>query len=409
MITNDAFLFGILALMLGGIFYTANSGHPFWKKFYRIVPVLLMCYFMPSLLNTFGLVNAEDSKLYFVASRYLLPAAVVLLTLSIDFRRILALGPKALIMFFTGTVGIVLGGPIALLIFSVIDPASVGGEGPEAVWRAMTTLAGSWIGGGVNQAAMKEIFQAGDQMFSVWVTVDIVLANIWVAGLFYMAARAPDMDRKAGADTRAIDDIKVTVEAFQKKYARIAELKDLMILLALAFGITGLSHFGADYLSAAFAAIEGFESSNLTSQFFWLVVLSTTAGLALSFTRARRLEGVGASKIGSLFVYILVATIGLKMNILAIFEYPVMFAVGAIWLGIHAGLLFLVRAQIKAPVFFLAVGSQANVGGAASAPVVAAAFHPSLAPVGVLLAVLGYALGTYAALFTGALLQTIAP
>ena len=409
MITNDAFLFGILALMLGGIFYTSSIDNKFWKKFYSIVPVLLMCYFLPSMLNTFGLVNADESKLYFVASRYLLPAALVLLTLSIDFNRVLALGPKALIMFFTGTVGVILGGPIALMIFAAIDPASVGGEGPEAVWRSMTTLAGSWIGGGVNQAAMKEIYQAGDQMFSVWVTIDIILANIWVAVLLYMAARAKDIDRRAGADTSAIDELKITVEAYQKKYARITELKDLIILLALAFGTTGLAHFGADYLSALFGAIKGFETSNLASQFFWLVVLATTAGLALSLTRARKLEGAGASKVGSVFVYILVATIGLKMNVLAILDHPTMFMVGGIWISIHAGLLFMVRARIKAPIFYLAVGSQANIGGAASAPVVAAAFHPSLAPVGVLLAVLGYALGTYAALFTGALLQAVAP
>lgn len=409
MITNDAVLFGILALILGGVFYTSTSNIRFWKKFYRVVPVLLVCYFLPSLLNTFGLVDLEQSKLYFVASRYLLPAALVLLTLSIDFRRIVALGPKALIMFVTGTVGVVIGGPIAIMIFSLFDPAAVGGEGPDAVWRAMTTLAGSWIGGGANQAAMKEIYGVGDQMFSVWVTIDIIIANIWVAGLLFMAARAKQIDRRTGADTSAIDNLIITVEAFQKKHAKIPQLKDLMILLAVAFGVTGLAHFAADFLSSTFKAMEGFETSNFASQFFWLVVLVTAVALAMSFTPVRRLEGVGASKMGSVFIYILVATIGLKMNILSIFDYPKMFMVGAIWIAVHAGLLLIVRAKIKAPIFFLAVGSQANIGGAASAPVVAAAFHPSLAPVGVLLAVLGYTLGTYAALFTGALMQAVAP
>jgi len=409
MITNDAVLFGVLALMLGGIFYTSTLETKFWKKFYNYVPVLLVCYFLPSLLNTFGLVDAENSRLYFVASRYLLPAALVLLTLSISLKRIIALGPKALIMFFTGMAGVVIGGPVALFVLSVIDPSMAGGEGPEAVWRAMSTLAGSWIGGGVNQAAMKEIYHAGDAMFSVWVTVDIVIANIWVAVLLYMAARAGEMDRRAGADTSAIDEVRKTVEAFRKKYSRIPELRDLMLLVGIAFGATGIAHFGGDTLSAAIGAIEGYETSNLASQFFWLVVIATTFGLVFSFTPVRKMEGVGASKVGSVFVYILVATIGLKMDILAVLDYPEMFAVGAIWIAIHAGLLFLMRAMIKAPVFFMAVGSQANIGGAASAPVVAAAFHPSLAPVGVLLAVLGYALGTYAAIFTATLLQMVAP
>jgi uncharacterized membrane protein len=409
MITNDAVLFGILALMLGSVFLTSTSANPFWKKFYTWVPALLICYFLPSLLNTFGLVNAEESKLYFVASRYLLPASLVLLTLSIDFKRIIALGPKALIMFFTGTAGIVIGGPIAIIIMSWIDPEIVGGHGPDAVWRGMTTIAGSWIGGGANQAAMKEIYSVGDQMFSVMVTIDIIVANIWMAVLLFFAARAKKIDEKNGADASAIDELQQTVEAFHKKHARNPELSDLMIICAIAFGAVGLSHFGADYLSATISAMPGMQNSNLSSHFFWLVVLATTIGLLLSFTKLRQYEAVGASKIGSVFIYILVATIGLKMDVTAIGDTPAMFVVGGIWMLVHASLLLIVGKLIKAPIFFLAVGSQANVGGAASAPVVASAFHPSLAPVGVLLAVLGYALGTYAALLTATLMQMVAP
>lgn len=409
MITNDAVLFGILALMLGGVFLTSSSASAFWKTFYKWVPALLVCYFLPSLLNTFGLVNAEESKLYFVASRYLLPASLVLLTLSIDFKRIIALGPKALIMFFTGTAGIVIGGPLAIIIMSWIDPSVVGGHGPDAVWRGMTTIAGSWIGGGANQAAMKEIYQVGDQMFSIMVTIDIIVANIWMAVLLFFAARAKAIDEKNGADASAIDDLQQTVETFQKKHARNPELSDLMVISAIAFGAVGLSHFGADYLSTLISAMPGMQNSNLSSHFFWLVVFATTIGLLMSFTRLRKYEAAGASKIGSVFIYILVATIGLKMDVTAIGDTPAMFIVGGIWMLVHASLLLIVGKLIKAPIFFLAVGSQANVGGAASAPVVASAFHPSLAPVGVLLAVLGYALGTYAALLTATLMQMVAP
>ena len=119
----------------------------------------------------------------------------------------------------------------------------------------------------------------------------------------------------------------------------------------------------------------------------------------------RQYEGAGASTIGSIFLYILVATIGMKMNALAILDAPGIFLLGLIWMLIHVILLLIVAKIIRAPFFFVAVGSQANVGGAASAPVVASAFHPSLAPVGVLLAVLGYALGTYAAWLCGILMQ----
>jgi len=127
----------------------------------------------------------------------------------------------------------------------------------------------------------------------------------------------------------------------------------------------------------------------------------------LSFTKARELEGAGASTIGSLFLYILVATIGMKMDVLAIFENPGFFLIGLCWIMVHVIVLLIVGKLINAPFFFTAVGSQANVGGAASAPIVASAFHPALAPVGVLLAVLGYALGTYAAIFCAEVMRFV--
>ena len=196
LITNDATVMGILAIMLGLVFYTHSSQNSFWRKFYTIVPSVLVCYFLPSLLNTFNLVDGEKSQLYFVASRYLLPACLVLLTISVDLKAIARLGNKALILFFTGTLGIVIGGPIALLIVSSIAPEMLGVEGPDAVWRGMTTVAGSWIGGSANQAAMKEIYGAGDQIFSAMVTVDVIVANLWMAVLLIMAANAKAIDAK---------------------------------------------------------------------------------------------------------------------------------------------------------------------------------------------------------------------
>ena len=140
LISNDATIFGILMVFLGLVFWTSNLESPFWKKFYKFIPMLLLCYFLPSLLTFFRLVDVEQSKLYFVASRFLLPASLVLLTISVDLREILKLGPKALIMFLTGTVGVILGGPIAVFIVGMISPELVGGDGPEAVWRLSRCL-----------------------------------------------------------------------------------------------------------------------------------------------------------------------------------------------------------------------------------------------------------------------------
>ncbi|MBB1362740.1 MULTISPECIES: DUF819 domain-containing protein [unclassified Shewanella] len=409
MVSNDATALGILAVILGFVFYTSSSTHPFWQKFYKYIPALLLCYFLPSLLNTFGVIDGHASQLYFVASRYLLPACLVLLILSVDLKAILSLGPKAVIMFLTGTLGIVIGGPIALLSVSMIDPSLLGGNGPDAVWRGMTTLAGSWIGGGANQAAMKEIYSVGGEIFSVMVTVDVIVANIWMAVLLFMASKAKEIDARTGADTTAIEALKEKVEKYHAENSRIPSLRDIMLIVAVGFGVTGFAHFAADFLGPFFEANYPWtEDYSLTSKFFWLVVIVTTIGLGLSFSPVRHLEASGASKIASAFLYILVATIGLHMDVSKVMDTPIYFLIGIVWMLVHAGLMLLVAKLIKAPLFYMAVGSQANVGGAASAPVVAAAFHPALAPVGVLLAVFGYALGTYMAWLCGQLLQIVA-
>jgi uncharacterized membrane protein len=408
LITNDATVLGILLLILGFVFYSSNSQQPIWQKFYKYVPALLMCYLLPSLLNTFGIVSAEVSQVDDVAKYYLLPACLVLLTLSIDIKAIGALGNKAIIMFFTGTVGVVIGGPIALLITSVIWPELLGVTGPDAVWRGMAALAGSWIGGGANMLAMKEIYGADGKIFTIMVTVDIVVANLWMACLLYFAANHQRIDAKSGADTSGINKLIDRVEAFEQKHARRPELKDIIFILAIAFGAAGFAHLAADFLVPYFQTnFPELKKFSLHSKLFWIIVLVTTIGLILSFTKVRQLEAVGASKVGSSFLYVLVATIGLHMDVTQIVEAPKYVVIGLIWMVIHVALLLIVGRIIKAPIFYLAVGSKANIGGAASAPVIASAFHPSLAPVGVRLAVLGYALGTYMAWICGQLLRII--
>jgi uncharacterized membrane protein len=181
LITNDAVVFGLLLAILAFVFKTSHSESPGLKKFYSFVPMILLCYFIPSLLNTFNIVDGEESNLYFVASRYLLPACLILLTLSVDLKEIARLGYKPVVMFLTGTVGIIIGGPLAILLVSMFNPELVGGAGPEAVWRGMSTVAGSWIGGGANQAAMYEVFKPSNQLYSVMITVDISVAEIWMA------------------------------------------------------------------------------------------------------------------------------------------------------------------------------------------------------------------------------------
>jgi uncharacterized membrane protein/predicted TIM-barrel fold metal-dependent hydrolase len=420
-IKSDAVIFGILMAMLAAIFWTSSHKRGPFAAFYKVIPMLLVCYFLPSLLRAFGIVNPEDSQVPRMAKDYLLPASLILLTLSVDLKEILKLGPKAIIMFVTGTLGVVLGGPIAVLLTSAVAPEIVGGEAPTEIWRGLATVAGSWIGGGANQAAMQEVFlpiptdnaavaTKARELYSVMIAIDVLVAEFWMVFLLLGVGKADAIDRFMKADASAVKRLQDKMEAFAAKIARVPTTVDLMVILGIAFGGTGLCH----YLGSIFAPwIETnypfLTQFSLHKGFFWLVVLATTMGLLMSFTPLRNYEGAGASKIGTVCVFVLVATIGLNMDVLAIFEHKELFVVGLIWMAFHVGLMFFVGWLIKAPYFFLAVGSKANIGGAASAPVVAAAFHPALAPVGVLLAVLGYVLGTYGATLCAVLMQAASP
>ena len=410
-IANDAIVLGLLVGALGLVFYTHSL--PRFKKFYTFVPALLMCYFIPAALNSLGVVNGEESNLYFVASRYLLPASLILLCLSIDLKGIYNLGPKAIVMFFAATLGIVVGGPLALWLVSTANPEVLGGDAPDAYWRGLSTVAGSWIGGGANQAALKEISDTLDSQFSIMLIVDVFVANLWMPFLLFGAGIRERIDGWLNADATAVDELQERVEQLQAKSARVASFPDWMVMVALAFGGVAVAHLVADLASVEFTAwldntlaanpdSMAIYLSSITKGFFWLVVVATAIGIALSFTPAKEYEGAGASKMGSVFLYVLVATIGMKMDIGSLIENWAMYGsavtIGLLWMLVHIVVLLVVAKLIRAPFFFVAVGSQANVGGAASAPIVASAFSPALAPVGVLLAVLGYAVGTVGAI-----------
>jgi uncharacterized membrane protein len=410
LITNDAVVFGILLLVLLFVFETSNRTTGFWAKLYKYVPSLLFCYFIPAILNSLNIISGEESKLYSIATQYFLPASLVLLTLSIDLKAIAGLGPKALVMFLTGTASIMIGGPLSMVIVALIDPSIVGGTGADAVWRGLSTIAGSWIGGGANQIAMKEIFQPSDELFSAIIAVDVIAAYLWMGILLYGAGISKTLDTKMKADTTAIDKVRTRLENYSISIMRIPLLLDLVRLAAAAFISTAMAHLIADFIVPWIAANAPYlDKFSLTSKLFWVVLLTTTFGLLLSLTKARNLEGAGASRLGTLLLYLLVVIIGMQMNLMAIVATPGLLLVGAVWMLIHGISMLVVARLIRAPFFFTAVGSMANVGGATSAPVVASAFHPSLATVGVLLAVLGYALGTYGAYLSALVMQVVAP
>ena len=406
LIQNDIVVFGLIAATLGAVFWTSSREQGVWRRFYAVVPALLLCYLLPGIYNTVGLIDGTNTRLYNpIARDVLLPAALILLTLSIDLRAILGLGPTLVAMYLGASLSIMLGAVVAFWVMHWLHPATVAGD----TWAGMAALAGSWIGGGANMLAMREVFDVDATTFGQFAVVDVGVGYVWMAGLIFMAGHARKIDARSGADRRALDALQERMALFQAEHARIPSLADLMVIVAVAFGGVGLAHALANPLAAWCKTHLSWASQfSLDTPFVWVVVLATSLGLLLSLTRARTLEGAGASRIGTLLLYFLIACIGMQMDLLALLDRPWLFLLGLIWIAVHIALLWGLGRLLRVPFFYFAIGSQSNIGGPASAPVVAGAFHPALAPVGVLLGTMGYATGTCLAYLVGITLRAMA-
>ena len=406
--TSDPVVFGILMLVLGLVFYTSSLENKVVQKIYTFLPPLLMCYFIPGILNSAGIIDGENSILSTIGSRYFLPGCLILFTLNLNLKEIWRMRKRAGLIFIAGTFGIVIGGPIALWTTSLIAPDVVAGEGADAVWRGFGSLAGSWIGGGANQVALKEILEPSPQLFSATIAVDVFVAYGWMAVLLFAITKNTLINKYLKADDSDVERLIHRIDRENQENKRIPEAKDFILMIALAFGGTGLAAFLSDpiaqWVQTNYPTLEKF---SLTSPFFWLILVATLIGIFLSFTPARKLEYAGASKMGTTLLYMLIVTIGMQMDILAIFANPGLFLVGILWICIHALIIFIITKITKAPFFYLVVGSMANVGGVASASVTAAAFHPSLISIGVVLSVFSYAIGTYAGWLCAMLMQLV--
>lgn len=382
--------FGLLTVLfiIPAIIFLVDS-HAKYGKIFKVVPPLVFAYFIPTILTALDIIPSE-AIVYKQIKTYVLPASLLLLTLAVDIKGIMRLGSKAIIMFFSGTLGVVIGGPIALFLFK--------NQLPDEIWRGMAALAGSWIGGGANFIAIGKSVGATDAMLGLMVVVDVLVANIWTGILLYLAGRYKSIDKRLNADNTMIEELKEKVIKFQNKTNRISTTTDYMVIMALAFGGAWFAYVLGNALP---------EIGDIISHTTWKIIIITTLGVIFSFTKIRNLEGAGASKLGTVMLYLLIGVIGAAADLREVIQYPSLFAMGFTWILIHIIIMLTVMKLIKAPLFFMAVGSQANIGGAASAPIVASAFHPALATVGVMLGIAGYVVGTYAALICAVMLRMI--
>lgn len=379
MITEPNQLFALLAGVLALVFWLSTL--PALSKVFRILPPVIWAYFVPMLLTTAG-ITPSSSGVYSWMSTVLLPFSLFLLMITVDLPSILKLGRKAIIMMLAGTLGIVIGGPIAYLIFGAFLP--------EDAWQGLATLSGSWIGGTANMLAIKESVGASDAMLGPIIVVDTVVGYGWMGILIFLSAFQERFDKWVKADNGAIDQANARLSELDQT-RRPVQLNDLIYIVGLTLVATVVAIAVGDRLPAV-------GDPTIISPATWAILIVVTVGLSLSFTRLRNLESAGASKIGFLALYLLLTSIGARADLRAVVDAPLFLAAGAVWISVHIALLMIFAKLFRAPLFFVATGSMANIGGAASAPVVASVYHPAMAPVGLLMGVSGYILGIYAAL-----------
>ncbi len=384
LVTDPLHTAALLASVLAAVFALARV--PALKKVFEIVPPVIWAYFVPMLLSTFGVIQPYDPETdysnaaYGVMGTVLLPMALFLLMLTIDLRAILSMGRLALIMLLVGTFGIVIGAPIAYLLVGQF-------AGSAETWQQLAALSGSWIGGTANMVAIQE--GVGLRNLGPVIVVDTVVGYGWMAILLFLAKYQDGFNRWVGADTEAMDQVTATLKEMDTTRRPIS-IDTGAIIIGLGIGAAVLSR----YLGGLLPSLG---DPTIISSGTWAVLISVTAGLALSFTKLRQLEIDGASRIGYVALYLLLTSIGAQGDLGAILDAPLLVLTGVVWLAIHIALLFGAAKLLRAPLFFVATGSMANVGGAASAPIVASVYHPAMAPVGLLMAVAGYVLGIYAA------------
>ena len=378
-----------LAFIVGAVFWLSRQ-EPL-ETLFEYVPPVIFCYFVPMMATTAGITPAA-SPVYGWLTRYLLPFALFLLMISVDLRSVAKLGKVALVMVLAGTLGIVIGGPISYLVF--------GNFLPEDAWTGLAALSGSWIGGTANMVAVAESVGTPDSAYGPIIVVDTVVGYGWMGVLLFFSGWQKRFDTATGADTTALDETNRRLDEMDRERHPIT-LPDAAFLVCMGLAAAVLTVNIGD-------ALPELGDPTIISGTTWAVLIVVTVGLLLSFTRLREYEQVGASHLGYVALYLLLAGIGARADLAAVLDAPLYLATGALWISIHVVILFAVARVMKAPLFFIATGSMANIGGAASAPVVAGVYHPAMAPVGLLMAVVGYVVGIYAALGSAWMLGALA-
>ena len=383
MITSAFGVLTVLVAVCAFFFWIAKKTG--WKLFDYIIP-LIWIYATPLVLRNTGVLPAE-SPVYSVMGTYALPVIIVLLLISVNVGAAVRIMGKGIGVMLLGTAGIVIGAPIAyFIVHRWLDPEA---------WRGFGMLAGSWIGGTGNMLAAGQALETPPEMEGLAILADTAIYVFWLPLLLGSKSFADRFNRWTGVDEARIAAMDAAAEA------ELEEEKPAAMVHYLYLGVLSLL--------ATWVAIEGSavlpEVGEIISTSTWKVLIVTTLGIALSFTAARRIPG--SHNLAMAILYVFVARMGAQASLDGLAQAPVFLLGAAIWIIIH-GLFCLAGAYLlKVDVHSAAIASAANVGGAASAPVVAAHHRESLVPVSILMALLGYAMGNYLAILTGQLCRLV--
>jgi uncharacterized membrane protein len=385
LIKEPVFLLAYLAGVVALVFQVSR-----WARLQRLfdrLPALVWTFFIPMLSTSAGLIP-DESPVYRALARYLLPASLVLLLISAEIVAIARLGRTALVVMAAGSFGVGLG---CVLAFVILRPWL-----PAEAWKAAGALAGTWIGGSANLIAVGTTLGLSPELQGIIIIVDTVVGYTWMGLLISFAAHQERFDRWNGADRSVIDGVGARLAERKAKSSRPLTVADATLMVGLAIVVTAVCLWIGGLLPPV---------GKVLNQFSWAIILLTTIALLLSLTPLSRLEEAGASTLGYAGFYLLLASVGAQGDLRKVASHPQFVVFGVIVVLVHAVLTLAAIRLLRAPLFFFGAASQACLGGYSSAPVVAAIYQPSMAPVGLLLAVLGNVVGTYAGLLVAQILS----
>lgn len=371
---------GALVLIVTGVLLAPRQSA--LQRLFRWLPLPLWCYALPLAAVSLGWLPAGHST-YRTLTDHLLPLALVLLLLGIDLVSVLRAGAQALVAAVVGAVGIIAGTAFGVWWLHA--------KLPQDAWTGAGSLAGTWTGGTMNLLALRSILGTPEGIFAPLIVVDAVIAYSWMALLVAASGFQDPINRwlrSAMAPAPSASHQQVQ-ESLPIQIVKRAPWGSRIFCLLLALGVTVGARLLASYLPT---------SQFVSSSMGWTVLLVTTVALGVSLIPPLRQVGAHGAVLGYPALYLVLAATGAQAGLEALRQAPVWLLVGLFAVLLHGALLVLAGRLLRIPLALLATASQANIGGVVSAPLVGAVYRRELAPVGLLLAVAGNALGTYCGL-----------